>query len=166
HAADLLEEWFTAGIEPEKIAVLCRVNAGLLGVQVLAHDRGLPATAAVGENFLRRTGVRSALAYLRIGQAVAEHSQFRGGDLAEVVRRPNRRITARVVDTIRNRRQWTAASLRAHASSLDSADHDRIHELADDLAGIANQIPAGDAATVLRAIRDDVGLGAAMGTLD
>ena len=145
--------------------MLCRVNAGLLAVQVLAHDRGLPATAAVGENFLRRTGVRSALAYLRIAGAVADRSQLRGGDLAEVVRRPNRRITARVVDTIRNRR-WTVASLRAHANTLDSADTDRIHEFADDLDGLAAQIASGDAATVLRAIRDDVGLGAAMGTLD
>jgi len=166
HAADLLEEWFTAGIAPEKIAVLCRVNAGLLAVQVLAHDRGLPATAAVGETFLRRTGVRSALAYLRIAGAVADRSQFRGADLAEVVRRPNRRITARVVDAIRNHRNWTVASLRAHANTIDSADTDRIHELANDLDGIANQVAAGDAAAVLRAIRDDVGLGAAMGTLD
>ena len=149
HAADLLEEWFTAGIAPDKIAVLCRVNAGLLAVQVLAHDRGLPATAAVGENFLRRTGVRSALAYLRIAGAVADHGQFRGGDLADVIRRPNRRITARVVDTIRNRRNWTAASLRAHGNALNSADTDRIDELADDLDGIAAQIASGDVATVL-----------------
>src|SRR4029079_3246576 len=106
HAADLLEEWFTAGIEPDKIAVLCRVNAGLLAVQVLAHDRGLPITAAVGEQFLRRTGVRSALAYLRVACAVADGNQFRGTDLAEVVRRPNRRITAKIVDAMRNRRAW------------------------------------------------------------
>jgi DNA helicase-2/ATP-dependent DNA helicase PcrA len=166
HAADLLEQWLTAGIAPDKIAVLCRVNAGLLAVQVLAHDRGLPATAAVGENFLRRTGVRSALAYLRIAAAVADRGQFRGADLAEVVRRPNRRITARVVDAIRNRRNWTVASLRAHGNNLNSADADRIQELADDLDGIGAQIASGDAAIVLRAIRDDVGLGAAMSTLD
>ena len=132
HAADLIEEWFTAGVEPDSIAVLCRVNAGLLAVQVLAHDRGLPVTAAVGENFLRRTGVRSALAYLRIAGAVADRGQLRGGDLAEVVRRPNRRITAKVVDTIRNRR-WTLASLRAHGNALGTADSDRIQEFADDL---------------------------------
>ena len=165
HAADLLEEWFTAGIEPEKIAVLCRVNAGLLAVQVLAHDRGLPVTAAVGENFLRRTGVRSALAYLRIASAVAERGQLRGADLAEVVRRPNRRITARVVDTIRNRR-WTLPSLRAHGNTLNSADTDRIQEFADDLDGLATQIASDNAATALRAVRDDVGLGTAMSTLD
>src|SRR4029079_576241 len=68
--------------------------------------------------------------------------------------------------TIRNRRNWTAASLRAHGNTLNSADTDRIQELADDLDGIAAQIASGDAATVLRAIRDDVGLGTAMSTLD
>jgi DNA helicase-2/ATP-dependent DNA helicase PcrA len=166
HAADLIEEWLTTpGIEAENIAVLCRVNAGLLPVQVIAHDRGLPITAAVGENFLRRTGVRSALAYLRIAGAVADRAQLRGGDLAEVVRRPNRRITARVVDTIRNRR-WTIPSLRAHANTLNSADTDRIDEFADDLDRLAEQFATGDAATVLRAVRDDIGLGAAMSTLD
>jgi DNA helicase-2/ATP-dependent DNA helicase PcrA len=165
HAADLLEEWFTAGVAPESIAVLARVNAGLLAVQVLAHDRGLPVTAAVGENFLRRTGVRSALAYLRIASAVADRNQLRGSDLAEVIRRPNRKITAKVVDSIRNKR-WTIASLRSHAIRLDSGDTGRLVEFTDDLDALGKIITSGDAATVLRAVRDDIGLGAAMGTLD
>ena len=88
-ATDLIEEWLEAGDAPESIAVLCRVNSGLLAVQVLAHDRGLPITAAVGEQFLRRTGVRSALAYLRLACAVADgnsvprHRPRRGGAPAE-----------------------------------------------------------------------------------
>jgi DNA helicase II / ATP-dependent DNA helicase PcrA len=146
--------------------VLCRVNAGLLAVQVLAHDRGLPVTPAVGEQFLRRTGVRSALAYLRLACSAADGVQLRGGDLAEVARRPNRRITARVIDTIRNRRSWTLATLRAQADALGSADTERLHMFADDIAGLAALVHSSDAAAVLRSVRDEVGLGAAMGTLD
>src|SRR6185437_14031869 len=89
-ATDLIDAWLAEGAPPESIAVLCRVNSGLLPVQVLAHDRGLPVTAAVGENFLRRTGVRSALAYVRIACAVADGNQIAGGDLGEIARRPNR----------------------------------------------------------------------------
>ena len=37
---------------------------------------------------------------------------------------------------------------------------------ADDLDGLGALVESGDAAALLRSIRDDVGLGAAMGTLD
>jgi DNA helicase-2/ATP-dependent DNA helicase PcrA len=165
-ATDLIESWLSAGIEPDAISVLCRVNSGLLAVQVLAHDRGLPVTPAVGEQFLRRTGVRSALAYLRLACCASDGNQLRGADLAEVARRPNRRITARVIDTMRNRRGWTLSTLRAQADALGTADTERLHMFADDLAGLGSLVASTDAAAVLRAVRDDVGLGAAMGTLD
>ena len=166
HATDLIERWLAEGAPPESIAVLCRVNSGLLPVQVLAHDRGLPVTAAVGEQFLRRTGVRSALTYLRLACAVADGGQLSGGELAEIARRPNRRITAKVIDAIRNRRRWTISTLRAQAELLNSADTDRVHLFADDLVGLGALVESGDAAALLRSIRDDVGLGVAMGTLD
>ena len=165
-ATNLIDEWLASGIAPDAIAVLCRVNSGLLAVQVLAHDRGLPITAAVGEQFLRRTGVRSALAYLRLACAIADGSQFRGSDLGEVARRPNRRITAKVIDGMRNRSRFTLSTLRAQADALGSADTDRVHMFADDLEGLGRLVRSGDAAAVLRSVRDDVGLGAAMGTLD
>ena len=165
-ATDLIEQWLGSGIAPEAIAVLCRVNAGLLAVQVLSFDRGLPVTAAVGEQFLRRTGVRSALAYLRLASCAADGNHLRGSDLAEVARRPNRRITARVIDSFRNRRNWTLSTLRSQADTLGTADTDRIHGFADDLAALGALVGSSDAATVLRSVRDDVGLGAAMGTLD
>jgi DNA helicase-2/ATP-dependent DNA helicase PcrA len=165
-ATDLIESWLAEGVAPDDVAVLCRVNAGLLPVQVLAHDRGLPATAAVGEQFLRRTGVRSALAYLRLACSVADGTPLRGTDLAEVARRPNRRITAKVIDGLRNRRRLTLANLRAQADALGSADTDRLHLFADDLDGLGKLAREHDAAALLRSVRDDVGLGAAMSTLD
>jgi DNA helicase-2/ATP-dependent DNA helicase PcrA len=165
-ATDLIDAWLAEGAPPESIAVLCRVNSGLLPVQVLAHDRGLPVTAAVGENFLRRTGVRSALAYVRIACAVADGNQIAGSDLGEIARRPNRKITAKVIDSLRNRRRWTLSTLRAQAEALNNADTDRLHEFADDLKRLGDLVEGGDAASLLRSIRDDVGLGSALGTLD
>ena len=91
---------------------------------------------------------------------------MRGGDLAEVVRRPNRRITAKVVDTIRNRR-WTLPSLRgARQRARYRPTPIGSTTFADDLDGLGEPDRVGDAAAVLRSVRDDVGLGAAMGTLD
>ena len=143
HATDLIEKWLAEGAPPESIAVLCRVNSGLLPVQVLAHDRGLPVTAAVGENFLRRTGVRSALTYLRLACSVADGGQLSGTELAEIARRPNRRITAKVIDSIRNRRRWTTKTLRAQGVALDSADTERIHMFVDDLEGLGKLVESG-----------------------
>ena len=107
HATDLVERWLNEGAPPESIAVLCRVNSGLLPVQVLAHDRGLPVTAAVGETFLRRTGVRSALDVSPARVRGADGAPLSGSELAEIARRPNRRITAKLIDAIRKRRRWT-----------------------------------------------------------
>ena len=75
---------------------------------------------------------------------------FRGADLGEVARRPNRRITARAIDTMRNRRTFTLASLRAFGDSLGSADTERIHLFADDLAGLGALVASQDAAALLR----------------
>ena len=148
HTTDLIDIWLAEGAPPESIAVLCRVNSGLLPVQVLADDRGLPVTAAVGEQFLRRTGVRSALTYLRLACSVADGGQLSGTELAEIVRRPNRRITAKVIDAIRNRRRWTISTLRAQAELLNSADTDRVHLFADDLEGLGALVESGDAAAI------------------
>ena len=49
------------------MAVLARVNSALLPVQVACVELGLPCTAPLNGQVLRRTGIRTALAYLRIG---------------------------------------------------------------------------------------------------
>ncbi|MGQ0824238.1 MAG: ATP-dependent helicase [Actinomycetota bacterium] len=164
-AVDLIAERLAAGAAPEDIAVLCRVNAGLLPVQILAHERAISVTETVGEEFLGHTGVRAALAYLRIACAVRDNDQLRGGDIGEVVRRPSRRINSRAVDRIRNRR-WTLATLRAHANRLPDQDADRLELFVAELERLGGVAKRQGTAAVLRAVRDDVGLGVAMGALD
>ncbi len=164
-AVAFLSEWLAAGVEPERIAVLCRVNAGLLPVQVLAHDAGLPVTIAVGERFLTRTGVRAALAYLRLAVAIANGERLPNSDIGEVIRRPSRRLSKRATEPL-TRRRLTIDRVRELADSLDATDATRLHDFVDDLVTLAKHADGGDAAAVLRAVRDDVGLGQAMGTLD
>jgi ATP-dependent DNA helicase UvrD/PcrA len=161
-AVELITEWLTDGAEPDSIAVLARVNAALLPVQVLAHDAGLPVTIAVGEQFLRRTGVRAALAYLRLAVAARDGGQLRGSDLVEVARRPTRRISPQVLERVRNRR-FTVASLRAFGAR---ASADGLTDLADDVEGLAKRAQDSKTAALLRAVRDEIGLGSAMNSLD
>ena len=69
------------GVEPGAIAVLTRVNALLLGPHVALHEAGVPLASALGPDVLERTGVRAALAYLRIGADPHRHrpGRHRGG---------------------------------------------------------------------------------------
>jgi DNA helicase-2/ATP-dependent DNA helicase PcrA len=153
-----------AGALPADVAVLSRVNAALLPTQVLLGEAGVPTTAPLDRNALQRTGVRAALAYLRI--AVAPDAIARG-DLYETVNRPARKLRSAVTPFLKQRGQWSVASLRGIADSMSDAAAERLDGWCDDLDGLGRAVAGGaDTAAVLRRVRDSVGLGEAMATLD
>jgi DNA helicase-2/ATP-dependent DNA helicase PcrA len=158
-----VQEWLEAGARPGAIAVLSRVRAVLLGVQLLCAQHNIPANAPIGEEVLERTGTRTALAYLRLALG-ASADAFGGADLAVACRRPSRSVRREVLQRIGARRRWTMAALRHVA---DDAKTGRFDEFLDDLELLGRKGRAGaDTETLLRAIRDDVGLGGALATLD
>ena len=69
------------------VAVLARVNSLLLAPHVALAEAGVPVDSVLRPDVLERTGVRAALAYLRIG---ADPDALAAADLAEVYRRPSR----------------------------------------------------------------------------
>lgn len=158
----VVRDWLEAGSAPCDIAVLCRVNAGLLTPQVALHTEGIPVVNAVGVEILQRTGVRSALAYLRLALAP---NAMRSADLDEASRRPSRGFTREVLDEIRSRRSWTTAEFRALAQRRAGRFVGRIYDFIDDLRDIGRAGARGTTADVLTAIRA-VGLDKAMGQLD
>lgn len=86
-----LRTWLEVpGTEPRDIAVLARVNALLLAPQVALLDAGIPVNSTLGTHLLERTGVRAALAYLRL--AVASDAMT-AEDLILVYRRPKRGLS-------------------------------------------------------------------------
>src|SRR5206468_12897045 len=87
---EVVQAALSSGVEPSDVAVLTRVNAGLLAPQVLLGEAGVPVQAAVGERMLDRTGSRAALAWLRLAVAAAGDGQLLGTDLGTVARRPSR----------------------------------------------------------------------------
>lgn len=155
--------WLDAGADPASIAVLSRVNATLLPVQVLLGEADLPCTRPVGVQVLRRTGVRAALAYLRIATSGGDWS---GADLAEIANRPSRRISRRGVEALRRRRRWTVERLRHDAGAVDGRDADRLAEFVVDVDAFAQRTVGADTATILRDVRDLVGVGRVAETLD
>ena len=67
HRAQVVQEWLAEpGVAPESIAVLSRVNSLLLAPHVALHDAGVPLRSVLTPDVLSRTGLRAALAYLRI----------------------------------------------------------------------------------------------------
>ena len=156
-----VRELVDGGAAPADIAVLTRVNASLAAPQVLLGQAGIAVHGGVGPRWLDRTGVRAALAWLRIA---ADPSRLRPDDLREAARRPSKGMSNRLLDWIAEKR--TAAELRALAERLTTArDSERLHRLADDVERIGRVASRGTAAT-LRAVRDDIGLDEALASLD
>src|SRR5690606_2348086 len=75
------------GVEPADVAVLARVGSLLLAPHVALVEAGVPVASILQADVLGRTGVRAALAYLRIATSPDDVDP---ADLVEVHRRPSR----------------------------------------------------------------------------
>ena len=118
------------GVEPTSVAVLARVNSLLLAPHVALHDAGVPVSSVLRPDVLERTGMRAALAYLRI---------------AAVGRRPR---------PGRHRRDPAPPDPRPARSGSPSASPARSRWSLAQLDGLADQVPDKDGPKVLRLVDD------------
>lgn len=154
----VIDAELTQGHRPADIAVLTRVNSMLAPVQVALVAAGVPVAGGVGREFLQRTAVRAALAWLRL----AEDSNLAASDIEEALRRPSRSLHPRITEWVTEQRSVEA--LRKLAARVTTEkDADRIAAFADDveLVGRARGTEAR-----LRVVRDGIGLGASVAGLD
>ncbi|MGH9266033.1 MAG: ATP-dependent DNA helicase UvrD2, partial [Acidimicrobiales bacterium] len=164
-ARDQVSAWLGDGVPAEDVAVLTRVNAVLLPIQVLLLRSGIPCHRAVGTELLGRTGIASVLAYLRIGLAPADIARE---DVAATVRRPSRKIARNVLEIMGRRPRTSVADLHSLGDWLSGDDADRVHTYAGDLELVANAVqrPGATTAGVFDVIRRRIGLDRAMSALD
>ena len=149
-------------IRPSDVAVLARVGSLLLAPQVAMVDAGLPVISSLRPDVLRRTGLRAALAYLRIALAPG---QVDGRDLVEVYRRPSRGLPTWIERWLTRCR--SIQDVAVAASRIDDAKvADRLDGLAGDLAQLAALARQGTTRAVLEHVRDAVGLGGVVELLD
>ena len=151
-----------AAVGPHQIAVLTRVNSLLLAPHVALAEAGISINSVLRPQVLDRTGVRAALAYLRIG---SDPERVSGADVIEVYRRPSRGFP-----------QWFTKWLRGYSSLAalrrigEKIDDDKVagkvDDLVDDLELVAEAVQGGTTRHALTVIKDRVGLGGAMGLLD
>jgi len=160
---ELVQAWLREpAVRPSDIAVLTRVNSSLLAPHVALARAGVPVMSVLRPDALQRTGVRAALAWLRVG---ADSDAIRGDDLAEVYRRPSRGFPQWITKWFRGR--LSVAGLRAISLKIDDEKvAQKVEDLAEDVERIVAAVASGTTASALRVIRDDIGLGGAMSLLD
>ena len=158
-----VESWLASpGVLATDVAVLTRVNSMLLAPHISLTEAGVPVNSVLRPDVLERTGVRAALAYLRIG---ADPRSMRQADLAEVYRRPSRGFPQWITKWLRDGQSLD--DLAAIEGKLDDAKvADKMAEFVDDLRMVAAAVASKTTRQVLAVIRDQVGLGKAMGLLD
>jgi DNA helicase II / ATP-dependent DNA helicase PcrA len=154
--------WLDAGHEPGDMVVLARVNSALLPVLVGLSESGVPCDTSLNARVLDRTGMRVALAYLRIGN---DPGRIAADDLRETIRRPSRRIAPNVIDMLTSSGHSSISDVRRLAGRLTGADVEKLRRYASDLDTVTRACATSSVAG-LRAIRLDVGLGDAVDVLD
>ena len=121
------------GVHLDEIAVLSRVNSTLLPVQVVLSEAGIPSTTPLGPRVLQRTGIRTALAYLRMG---LDPGALRREDVVQTIRRPSRGIAPNVVAMLSERSATSVADIRRLANRLSGRDVPKLLDYADSLESV------------------------------
>ena len=160
---EVVQGWLAEpGVTPAGVAVLTRVNSLLLAPHVALAEAGVPLQSTLRPEVLERTGVRAALAYLRIA---TDPGAIDGADVAEVYRRPSRGFPQWITKWLKGR--FTLDRLRAIGERMDDAKvAGKVDDLVDDLELVAKAAAGGTTRDVLTAVKDQVGLGGAMSLLD
>jgi DNA helicase-2/ATP-dependent DNA helicase PcrA len=161
--ADVLGGWHDEGVPWSSMAALARVNSALLPLQLTLVERGVPSRRPIDGNILARTGIRAALAYLRIG---LDPGRIVIADMSETIRRPSRRISRKVVEMLARSRTTSVGDVRRLAGRLSGGDVAKLEAYAADIERVVRAAETGDVRAVLRTIRVDIGLGSAMDVLD
>jgi len=154
--------WLAAGHDVSDMAVLARVNSALLPVLVGLSESGIACESSLTARVLDRTGIRVALAYLRIGN---DPEHIRTDDLRETIRRPSRRIAPNVIDMLTSSGHSSLSDVRRLAGRLTGGDVEKLRQYTADLETVSRGC-ASSSIAALRAIRLEVGLGAAVDILD
>ncbi len=158
-SADRVEELIAGGVATGDVAVLSRVNASLVPVQVLLNHRGVPVDGGAERRFLQRGGVRAALSWLELAAAPGPHVP--GAALREAARRPKRALSNGLLDLLARPRRFDsldglAGWLEAKGSTRDA---EKVEQLVRDVELVRRVATSGSTAAVLRAIRSQIGAG-------
>ncbi|MFP3914620.1 MAG: ATP-dependent DNA helicase UvrD2 [Actinomycetota bacterium] len=152
---------------PASVAVLARVNVGLLVPQISLARAGVPADTVLDESLLHRSGVATALAWLRLARAVAAGEPMQGSDFEQATRRPPRGLSPGIRSAL-GRGTWTLDRLDSFAAgSTEPRSRSRLESLVDDIGRLSARVADGESvARQLEYVRDELGLASSLDRLD
>ncbi|MCB1018164.1 MAG: UvrD-helicase domain-containing protein [Acidimicrobiales bacterium] len=161
--AEAVRAHVDAGAAPADVVVLARVNAALAPVQVALTVAGVPVDPVPGiRAWLGRTGVRAALAWLDLA---LDPRRLSAGAVREAARRPPRGLSPKLIDWMSEQRD--VAGLERLAGRLSrERDQEKLLAFVADLRLLAGVADGGTTADVMAAVRDRIGLGGAVESLD
>ena len=154
--ADRIEAILAAGADGADIAVLSRVNASLIPVQVLLGHRGVPFDTRGDSRFMQRGGVRAAMAWLEVATAPAD--RLPGMALREAARRPKRGMSNGLLDLLARPRGldgleglsiWLEEKGRAREA-------DKVEAFRRDVDAV-RRVSAKGTAAILKVVRGQIG---------
>lgn len=146
--------------EPSQIAVLARVNSLLMPVQLSLRLSGIPCQTVVNDTLLQRTGLRTALAYLRLA---LDPENVSPDDLADTLRRPNRMLRREVLEQCQ--RAHRLQDVLRIAGRLDPWPAQQLESYCQDVYRLRKRLASG-AAAFFRALRLETGLVESLQQLD
>jgi DNA helicase-2/ATP-dependent DNA helicase PcrA len=161
YTTDRVRLLIDGGAKPREIAVLSRVNALLVPVQVALIEVGIPVNLIDGVDFLRSPGVESVLAWLRLAM---RPEQLAGSDIKLASRRPGRGIAPKVREWMGE--QATIEGLNRLAGRMDEKTSPKVVTFNRDIERIAKFAQHATTAALIEFIRTDIGLDRALATLD
>jgi len=163
-AVGIVAEALATGVQPADVAVLARVGSALLPVQIALTEAGVLHTGPLDPSVLQRTGVRTALAYLRLG---LDTDRLRRDDVFDTLNRPARKVKSAVTPLLPRGATWSLNVLEQVYDSLDPTHRERFADYLGDIRHLEAAITDGaDTAKCLWLIRNRIGLGEAMDALD
>ena len=151
------------GAAAADIAVLARVNSLLAPVQAALAGVGVPCSGGVGPEFLERTAVRAALAWLRLAIG---GERLRSADVDEAVRRPSRSLHPRVADWAAE--QQSIEGLQRLAARINTPkDAQTVLDFAADIEVLQGMAAQGaTTARLLGVVFEQIGLAGTVAGLD
>ncbi|MBL8775846.1 MAG: ATP-dependent DNA helicase UvrD2 [Acidimicrobiales bacterium] len=161
---DAVRAQLDAGAAPSDVVVLARVNAALAPVQVALAVGGIPVDPVPGiRAWLQRTGVRAALAWLDLA---LDPRRLSGAAIREAARRPPRGLSPKLIDWMSEQRDQGGLERLAGRVSRER-DQEKLLAFLADLRLVAGVVAGGgDTAAVMATVRDRIGLGGAVESLD
>lgn len=152
-----VQEWLLEA-RPEQIAILARVNALLMPVQLTLRAAGVSHQEVVDSSMLGRTGIRTALAYLRVALNPKNAS---ADDLGECLRRPSRMLRRDFLEQCAR----VGEVRKLLRLPCEPWAHEKLQEFVSEI-GLLEKAAAVSSARFFRILRTRTGLGDALNLLD